>query len=884
MIGQTISHYRILEQLDSGGMGEVYRAEDLRHGRQVALKFLSPELTRNPPARARFEREARAISALEHPNVCTVHDVGETDDGRAFLAMPFYRGETLKERVARGPLPIAETLDLAAQIAAGLIKAHEKGLIHRDVKPGNVFVTDEGQVRILDFGLAKEVGDVTVTQSGVTFGSPAYVSPEQVLSQPLDARTDQWSLAVVVYEMLRGTRPFHAHSRLAILYNIVHREPEPLSSRRHDVSPAVDAVLARALAKDPEDRYSCVEEFLQELRRAVALGPAPRMSAWRRAALIGGLLAALLAIALAVRVAMAPDATAAIRVARTRPLTRAPGMERNPAFSSDGTRIAYVSDEPGVASLFVRKLADGSTAEGEERLLNAGIFTWDDKPVFSPGGEWIAFASYRQGGGVYLMAAAGGEPLRVAGFGFTPMGDVLSRAPSLAFSPDGRWLAIAGTLARRGLYLADVRSLIDERGIARDRDPAWELEQIEIPDDGASVAVLDPAFSPDGRRLAYVLISGSGVSVSTLWTVALDGSDPVAMTTGQYLDHGPVFSPDGRRLFFISDRGGSHDVWTLPLDRRGRPAAPPVPLTTGVGIGSFAMSPDGRRLVYSKVEDHSNLYRIPADSVAVRLEDAVPLTTGNQLIEFVDVSHDGRWLAFDSNRAGNMDLYLMPREGGEPRRLTSSPAHDWCPRFSPDGQEIVFHSLRSGNRDLWIWTLESGQARQLTDHPAKDWLPNFSPDGQEIVFESTRSGNVDLWIVPRQGGEPRQLTSTPFPERFPVYSPDGRWVAFESVTANGVSLFRIPAVGGEPERLASAWRIAPFAWSEDGGSIFALGRQATGYQANLWRVSVPGGELEALTAFRELERQVFQSLASDGEYLYFPLRERRGDLWLAELE
>ncbi len=303
MIGQTIGHYHIVEELGAGGMGVVYRAEDTKLKRSVALKFLPPELTRDAEARRRFLHEAQAAAALDHPNICTVHEVDETAEGRVYIAMACYAGETLRERIANGPLPLPEALRIAREAAAGLAHAHAKGIVHRDVKPANLFVCADGLVKVLDFGLAKLAAGSAVTKTGTTLGTTAYMSPEQAKGQPVDGRTDIWSLGVVLYEMVAGRPPFGGEYPQAVVYGIINEEPEPLTARRTGVPIQLDGIIAKALAKDPADRYQALADLAVDLRGVARIveggpatpspvtGPTPRMEvtvksakkpAWRR--------------------------------------------------------------------------------------------------------------------------------------------------------------------------------------------------------------------------------------------------------------------------------------------------------------------------------------------------------------------------------------------------------------------------------------------------------------------------------------------------------------------------------------------------------------------------------------------------------------------------
>jgi non-specific serine/threonine protein kinase len=315
MIGKTISHYKILEKLGQGGMGVVYKAEDTKLKRTVALKFLPSELTRDPDAKARFNREAQAAAALNHPNICTIYEVGE-HDGQSFIAMELVEGQSLKERIDRGPLPIDDAVSLAVQVGEGLGEAHEKGIVHRDIKPGNIILSSRGQAKILDFGLARLGGDTKLTKTDTTLGTVAYMSPEQASGKEVDRRTDIWSLGVVLYEMLTGQRPFAGEYEAAVVHSILNDAPEPLTARRSNVPMELERIAGKALAKNPSERYPHVEDMLVDLRalRSTTQAHLPprragKLGARGKAAIAGGGFAIIAALILAIKFGLFGSAT-----------------------------------------------------------------------------------------------------------------------------------------------------------------------------------------------------------------------------------------------------------------------------------------------------------------------------------------------------------------------------------------------------------------------------------------------------------------------------------------------------------------------------------------------------------------------------------------------
>jgi Tol biopolymer transport system component/predicted Ser/Thr protein kinase len=884
MIGKTFSHYNISEKLGEGGMGVVYKAEDKKLDRLVALKFLPPQFTVNKSDKARFIQEAKAAAAINHPNVCVIHDMLEHEN-QQFIVMEYVEGQTLREVIygdrRRGEvtshLQINEVLNYAIQIAEALQAAHEKDIIHRDIKSENIMVNTKDQIKVMDFGLAKLKGSLKLTKKSSTVGTVAYMSPEQIQGHEVDARSDIFSFGVVLYEMLTGQLPFKGEYESAMIYSILNEEPEPLTKIRTDLSEKLEQILNRVLIKNPNKRYQHMDELLLDLKTLKNGSPGQPVAKKLFLQISKPVLRILSTILLLIILGLIylytrSDERKAFQITHTSPLTTSPGLEQDPSWSPEGTRLAYASNESGNMDIWVMQIKAGRKIN-----LTRDFPGYDGKPAWSPDGEWIAFVSERDGGGIFIMSALGGIPKRVISLSFAISLSRIGSIPYVSWSPDGSKLAyaVAGSL----YTIASTGGL-----------PV----KIPLPPTGLIAGYSEPAWSPDGKCIACTGFLGEGVATSQIWSSLPGKSDPIPVTEGRYLDHNPVWSSDGRQLFFISDRGGSFDVWWLPVNERGEPAGNAQSLTAGAGVGAIALSRDGTHLAFTKVIDRSNIWSIPiVPDRAVTLAEAMEHTSENNYIESVAISPDGDWIAFDCNRRGNMDIWIMHKNGGEVRTLTTNPAHDWCPYWSPDGEKIVFHSMRSGNRDLYMIPVRGGAITQLTSHPAQDLLPIWSPDGKKIAFLSNRAGNMDAWLMNSEGGEFLQLTFNETQDLAVMWSPDSRQIVFCTDRTGHYELFLIPEtlfnVPKENRQLTQLTRgkwtiINAVYWTPDGQTIYSYGVGGPGQKgANLWAISATDGSARPLIDFQGSSKEPWLSLSSDGKRIYFPLWERIGDLWLADL-
>jgi serine/threonine protein kinase/Tol biopolymer transport system component len=757
--GDKVGPYEILEILGGGGMGIVYKARDTRLARTVALKFLPPELTRDPQAKERFEQEARAASSLDHQNLCTILELGETPDGRLYLAMPCYDGETLRRRIERGPLPVTEAADIALQIARGLSKAHRGGIVHRDIKPANVIVTTDGVVKILDFGLAKLAGAAAVSQTGSSAGTPAYMSPEQARGDEVDPRTDLWSLGVVLYEMLAGRRPFRGEREQAVVYSILNERPQPLRELRPEVPPELARLAERLMAKDPADRYATVDEPLAELR-ALAGDPGTTtfltLSARRRARRwIWAAAAVAVAVAIAgyLFLARARGAGAPVQVSFTR-LTDQEGSETFPSISPDGHEFAYVKPtSPGNLDIYSQRIG-GSNA----RNLTADSPADDTQPAFSPDGGAIAFRSERGGGGIFLMGATGESVRRLTDIGFNP-----------AWSPDGRELLVA------------TEGVSDPR-VRRTRSQLWRVDVAT----GARRLLTEkdavqPVWSPHGRRVAFWGIP-AGSSRRVLWTIPADGGAAVPVTNDEYLNWSPGWSPEGSQLYFASNRGGSMNLWRVPIDEAsGKILGAPEAITApSEWSGLLSLSRDGRNILYATNESKANLERAPLDPANLAAGRLEPVTQGSRGVRSCDISPDGERVAFHAS-IPQEDLFVVRKDGSDLRQLTNDAFRDRHPRWSPDGSRILFQSDRSGRLEFWSIQADGSRLEPVTRSTGESpSYPIWAPDGRRVACNMPSRGTLLIDLSrPLEQRRPEPLAP---PGAGPVldassWSPDGAWLA-----------------------------------------------------------------------------------------------------------
>ena len=826
MIGETLGQYRIDARLGAGGMGVVYRAHDERLQRIVALKLIGSE-QRGSTAdeRDRLLTEARAASHLNHPHICTVYEVGEIG-GRAFIAMEFVEGRVLAEIIPDDGLPAETAVRYGQQIAAALGHAHERGVIHRDLKTTNVAVSGEGSAKVLDFGLARRasrsvVDEVTHSadrgEPGMFAGTLAYMPPEVLLGQGADARGDIWSLGVVLYEMATGRRPFQGRTQYDLIAAILRSAPQPFPAH---VPAVLRAIILRCLAKEPAQRYQRAGEVraaLEAIHAEATLAPeADRADAGPRGRRAGWAIAAgaivLTAIALGVWSSMANRTTQTAATPAAGRLTRVLSSEAralSPAISPDGRMVAYVAEgPPGRFDLYTTRVSGGARI----RLTDDPVREWS--PRFSPDGELISFTIFDQQGmpSVHIVPALGGD-----------VRTTIPGAADATWAPDSKRLMFVRQTAD-GKHDLAVSS-------ADGSNPRTILQA-----DAAYPVLRHPAWSPDTHTIAVVRSTG-GV-VAAIWLLSPDGATlrRAINEPDTIVSESPTFTSDGLAIVHASNRGGAMNIWQLPLS-----GAKPIQLTTGAGPDASPSVARNGAIAYGNTR-----WRDTLELHDLRHSSARTLLTHTPWLWGPAVSPDGNEVAVSfGNVDGSWHVWTVALKDGATRQLTSGEVGEIYPRYTPEGASVVLHTwnaprrigrvARAGGPVTWLSFGES----------ASDTFADVSPDGQTLAFVRADRDAERIYTAPASGGTPRLLTSSP--GTLPRWSPDGSTIAFAADRAYSGGIFIVGADGQGQRQITrdGGWPV----WWPDGKRIgyLALGRDGN---ARIRVTTVKDGTTRTLDSIR----------------------------------
>jgi eukaryotic-like serine/threonine-protein kinase len=843
LIGRTICQYRIVEKLGSGGMGVVYRAEDVKLGRFVALKFLPDDVAKDPQALSRFQREAQLASSLSHPNICTIYDIGE-QNGQSFIAMELLEGQTLQTRIGGKPLVTEVLLELAVQITDALEAAHQKGIVHRDLKPSNIFITSRGDAKLLDFGLAKHARPensgadaATISRSltvpGQIVGTYAFMSPEQVQGNEVNARSDIFSLGAVLYEMGTGRRAFQGDSSAAVIAEILRGEPKPTKLLNPELPDELSRIIGKALEKDPADRYQSANDLMIDLRRlkrgssqsGLRTQSLTTSSAWLRPRSIAILVISAIAL-LSIVVIASKAPTSITGPLNFEQLTFSPGLKDGPIVT-DGTRLYFQSQGQPVEM----SVKGGPTAPLRASL--SGMQMLDISPDAS---EMLALKrdlnDETSRGSLWSVPVLGGSPRMLNN----------QTVRSAQWSPDGRLIASADL---NSVFVSDMNGA-NVRKI-------WD----------APSTTGTPHFSPDSRRIRVAVYDDRNLAPAKIWELKVDGGAPHRLALQWPEDAGledGQWTPDGKRFLFLSGREGLNNIYELfdPawFESWKKPTA--IRLTAGQ-IDVLAMTPS---------RDSAGLFvvgRIAQGEMHVfdpQQKRFVPFLNG-LAASSIAISPDKKWMAYaDYPRHF---LWRSKLDGSEKLQLTDFYAtmEEW----SPDSKQLVF----SDWRQLYLISADGGVAEKLIPDPNNEVAPFWSPDGKSITFNDYPNPGQPRALKVLDLAT-RKVSIMPGSEGYYIgqWSPDGKYMIAAAQNPSRLVLYTVKSgTWKDIRKFDGAWGWC--VWSNDSKSVYVQMPIATpGVEPGFYRLGIPDGSWKLITAFNGLTlssdgQEVFFSLTSDGQ-------------------
>jgi eukaryotic-like serine/threonine-protein kinase len=773
-LGTTVGRFVLLDYLGSGGFGEVYSASDPDLLRTVAIKILKPDAYAVREQEQRFIREARAISALNHPNIVTIHEVVRTENFLA-IVMELIAGQTMRQKSA-APVPSVGLLDIGRQVADALTVAHAAGIIHRDIKPENVMVMPDGRVKLLDFGLAKSPDfshSLASIRSGFA-GTPRYMSPEHFRSEPLTAKSDIFALGLVLYEASTGAHPFSVGSPFEILHAIATVEPEPPSSRTAAIEPAFNSLILAMLRKEPAQRPSAAEAC-EELKRIQNGLESPshltrqRQFTKGRAVWLGGI-AILAALTAAVLLLLSYRSAIPPHELRVLPLTGNAGIEMSPAFSPDGKQIAYSWDgNRRNFDIYIKTINEGPP----HRLTDNA--SHDVEPAWSPDGKQLAFLRVSPQKTELVVVPASGGVEKVLGELLTPVPwaadgpvDIVNAGP--VWSPNGEYLVVP--------------HLLDEYGLSQ---IFLNGRRVQLTHAAVGMPEGCAAISPSGQYIAFRRTRGMGAS--DLYVIPSGGGDAVRRTFADRDIQGIAWL-DNENILYSSNRAGSYHLWQIR--RSGGDARP---FSAGASQPQQpALSPDGRWLAFVEPETNTTIWRAAVSNASQNSFHAEPFIASAGRDNSPDYSPDGKKIVFVSDRTGTLQLWAAESDGSGVTQLTDFHGSGLgSPHWSPDSRRIAFDGVAGRPSAIWIVNADGSYLHRLSNKSRREYMPTWSRDGHWIYYTALQDGSDRLFKQNPDTGELIEVATERLMDA--REEPDGQGIYSQSPD---VKLYRLPTAGGLP--------------------------------------------------------------------------------------
>lgn len=845
--GQRIGPYEVIASIGAGGMGEVYRVRDTRLGREIALKILPAEISANPGSMKRFEQEARSASALNHPNIITIYDVGATDS-TSYLSMELVEGKSLRAVLNEGSMTLRRVVTLASQLADGLAKAHAAGIVHRDLKPENLMISKDGFLKILDFGLAKmtvvsnEASHLqTQTTEGTVLGTVGYMSPEQASGKAVDFHSDQFSFGTILYEMITGKRPFQRGSVVESLAAIIREDPEPVHNLNPQIPLVLRWILDRCMAKDPEERYAStldlardlqsVRDHISELSAVATVSEAPqpvrRFRSWVPSLLLIAFLAGVAAAAWYFR----PKPQEPLEMLA---MTFS-GRDSSPAVSPDGKLIAFRSDRDGNPRIWLRQIAGGN-----EVVLSSGP---DDYPRFSADSSTIFFIRTQgTATSLYRISVLGGEERKI-----------LDDAHSADPSPDGKRIAfLRWTSGESSLFIANV----DGTGV----ELVTPIEKIQV---------RFPRWSSDGKRIVATRNwAGNTVNLDAVLIVDMNTKEKRWIrstwpTAAIWISRNQILYGVPRSVSGSSRGAGTIVLQDIDTEKIRK-------LFWFPSCGDVLDRLDQHTLLLQSSLRRQNLRQISlADSQATGRW----FTRGNSIDRQPAYSPDGKSILYSSIGSGNLDLMEITIETGAVKRITEDAADDWDPAYAPDGRHILWSSNRNGHFEIWMANSDGSASRRITNDGLDAENPTMTPDQQWIVYNSYNPKQMGVWKIHPDGSGATQLVAGLTQQ--PEVSPDGKHVAYawyqQSVVGSTAYIHLVDIETGTAIPFEVKAEHGRCRWMPDGKSLAYIDLNGKGDLGIFVQDFIPGKDTSAtrraIAGFDPDKQTETFAISPDGKFI-----------------